>query len=306
MYLTPNLSLQVPEYGDDNIVPPVWMSYFDYTFGQIDTLLYAAGVHKTSTGADHSWLDQSLVKNSSPYFNEINAEQSSGTGYGLLKAWSYSSVWDSSAKLFFYRSRGTKAAKSALVNNDVLYAINVAGYTGSYYASGNCIQARVEGTPSGTTLPMRLLFFTTTTGGSNALALSLNNAQDALFQSRVYSSNLTGGATTLSVDASGYIIRTPSDSRYKDNVRDIDFAEEQLMALRPVSCEWNAKSGMGTGRSTHTFIAQEMETVVPEAVSKGNDGKYSKDDGPIVALLVKHVQNLTKRIEELEKLRGKK
>lgn len=114
----------------------------------------------------------------------------------------------------------------------------------------------------------------------------------------IFSNTLTGGATTLSVDASGNIIRTPSDPKMKENIRGISFAEDQLMAIQGISYEWKKESNMGSG-SKHGFNAESIEQVVPEAVSGG--GKYkSLDTTPIVALLVEQVKALTKRVRELE------
>ena len=49
------------------------------------------------------------------------------------------------------------------------------------------------------------------------------------------------------------------------------------------------------------LLAQEVEKIIPEAVSENKDGYKSLDYNAVVAVLVGQVNALTKRIEELEK-----
>ncbi|MFN3188533.1 MAG: tail fiber domain-containing protein [Candidatus Paceibacteria bacterium] len=86
----------------------------------------------------------------------------------------------------------------------------------------------------------------------------------------IYSSPLDGGATTLSADANGRIIRTPSDSTLKTNIKDINNAMDTILALRGVSFEWIDKDRFGN-MTEIGFIAQEVDTVLPELVRKGGE-----------------------------------
>ena len=104
-----------------------------------------------------------------------------------------------------------------------------------------------------------------------------------------------------------------SDERVKDNIVEIKNATDKLKDLRCVSFNWT----WDEDKTTHLgLLAQDVEKVFPEVVS----GDSSKDieevekDGLIekrnvmgveytalVPVLIKSVQELTKRIEELEK-----
>ncbi|MFN3188428.1 MAG: tail fiber domain-containing protein, partial [Candidatus Paceibacteria bacterium] len=86
----------------------------------------------------------------------------------------------------------------------------------------------------------------------------------------IRASNLSGGATTLSTDANGNIIRTPSDSTLKTNIKDINNAMDTILALRGVSFEWIDKDRFGN-MTEIGFIAQEVDTVLPELVRKGGE-----------------------------------
>jgi hypothetical protein len=106
----------------------------------------------------------------------------------------------------------------------------------------------------------------------------------------IQSTALLGGATTLSTDANGNIIRTPSDERLKMNVHDIDNALEKVLALRGVSYEWKDSERFGT-QTEIGFIAQEVDAVVPEVVRKG--GEYWSLNTPnLLAVVVGAIQEI--------------
>jgi len=108
--------------------------------------------------------------------------------------------------------------------------------------------------------------------------------------------NLVGGATTLSVDASGNIIRTGSDVNLKTNVENLQYGLETIMQLRPIIHNWVESANMGEGKSIG-FIAQEVETLIPEIVC---GIEYKSIDYPkMVAILTKAIQELSKQNEEL-------
>lgn len=75
---------------------------------------------------------------------------------------------DSSANVNWYRtlfvirrSRGTAASKTAVQNNDYLGSFRFHGYDGSTFQEAAGIDALVTGTPSTTSMPADLLFYTT-------------------------------------------------------------------------------------------------------------------------------------------------
>ena len=72
------------------------------------------------------------------------------------------------------------------------------------------------------------------------------------------------------------------------------------MAMKPVTHTW--KADPNTGETVHGFIAQEMQEIVPEAVSGDPDGEemMSMDYGRITPVLVAALQDAHKKIEALE------
>jgi hypothetical protein len=121
-------------------------------------------------------------------------------------------------------------------------------------------------------------------------------------------------APSVRLHVSGDIIANSiagsSDARFKTNVRSISSPLEKVKSLRGVYFNWDQKSFPNKDFSDKTelgFIAQEVENVLPEVVSKDNSPeeyrsvKYDK----VVALLVEAIKEQQKQIDSL-KLQVKK
>ena len=110
-----------------------------------------------------------------------------------------------------------------------------------------------------------------------------------------------GNSTKGSVDVStsGTTYNTTSDRRLKDNIKPIADATDKLMSMKPVTHTWIANP---EAPAVHGFIAQEMQEIVPEAVS-GEDGgeeMMSMDYGRITPVLVAALQDAMKEITALK------
>jgi hypothetical protein len=119
-----------------------------------------------------------------------------------------------------------------------------------------------------------------TTSTSSALAV----------EGSILSTTLLGGSTNVVTDANGVIIRDPSDVRLKESVTDIDNALELLTELRGVRYEWIDKERFGA-QTEIGFIAQEVDLVLPEVVSKGGD-YWSLNKSNMIAVVVEAVKEL--------------
>jgi hypothetical protein len=114
----------------------------------------------------------------------------------------------------------------------------------------------------------------------------------------IHAANLNGGATSLSTDASGNIIRTPSDARLKCQVASIDQPLEKVMQLHGVSYNFIDSDRFGSDRQMG-FLAQDLEKVVPETVSSGGEYK-SVNYQEITALLAEAMKAQQKIIDQLK------
>jgi len=114
-------------------------------------------------------------------------------------------------------------------------------------------------------------------------------------------------AGTLSANASGDIICTPSSQRFKNSITSLTVSTG-VLNLRPVSYRFNPNMNMGS--TTHLgFISEEVAAVNPAFATYDKDGKpYGVDTTAIVSALVSQIQaqqkqidSLTARVDALEK-----
>lgn len=100
-----------------------------------------------------------------------------------------------------------------------------------------------------------------------------------------------------------------SDRSLKKDVKPIRSALDKIVALRPVSWHWKAKSD---NRPRYGFIAQELEEVFPHLVTEEawrgddtvkGDGSIRKhiDAHSLLPYLVKAVQEMQQEIDDLKK-----
>jgi len=101
------------------------------------------------------------------------------------------------------------------------------------------------------------------------------------------------------IASGGTTYNTTSDRRLKDNIQPIADATDKLMAMKPVTHTWIADP---EADAVHGFIAQEMQEIVPEAISGDADSEemMSMDYGRITPVLVAALQEATNEIKALK------
>lgn len=113
------------------------------------------------------------------------------------------------------------------------------------------------------------------------------------------------------LDVNGYIQGwnvSPSDARWKTNVKTIHNALDSVLRLNGVSFEWKPDSEKHFPNGNHLgLIAQEVEKVLPEVITTDARGYRSVAYQEIVPVLVEAVKEQQKTIEiqqkELQRLR---
>ena len=106
------------------------------------------------------------------------------------------------------------------------------------------------------------------------------------------------GTQDLQVNANGDIVRNTSDARLKENVKTLEDATDMVKALNPVRYDW--KEEADRDGSDIGFIAQEVEEILPELVSTGDNDMKGIRYGNMVAVLTSSLQSALSRIEALE------
>ena len=94
---------------------------------------------------------------------------------------------------------------------------------------------------------------------------------------------------------------TSSDQRLKENIVDAPSASADIDAIQVRSFDWKADGE----HEKYGFIAQELNSIVPEAVSEmgmpnEEDPMLGVDSSKLVPMLVKEIQSLRARVAQLE------
>ena len=94
-----------------------------------------------------------------------------------------------------------------------------------------------------------------------------------------------------------YNVYIRSDKAYKENIKKIESATDKVNQINGYT--YNIKDSNDKTR-TVGVIAQEVEKILPEAVTMNDEGKRQVNYNGLIALLVNSVNELTARVKELE------
>lgn len=134
----------------------------------------------------------------------------------------------------------------------------------------------------------------------------------------------TGGISNNPGDFAGFFdgdlgttsvgLFVPSDSRLKKRIKDMEFAQKDLLKLKPKVYEYikSDKINLSQGQQ-FGFIAQELEEVFPELIKDVKKPVFDKDGNiseffeyksvnyiPLIAVLTASIQELSKEVENLK------
>ena len=89
---------------------------------------------------------------------------------------------------------------------------------------------------------------------------------------------------------------TLSDIAYKEDIQPIQNALNKILDMRGVSYKMK-----DTKRKSLGVIAQEIENILPETVSKNNNGSKTVSYNNIIAVLIEAIKELKEEIDRLKK-----
>ena len=117
---------------------------------------------------------------------------------------------------------------------------------------------------------------------------------------RAYGDIYGGGDVEVTGDVIAF--GSPSDKRYKENVKPIKNALDKVLELEGVSFDWKEKKGNLDIKEDIGFIAQDVQKVIPELVRENKDGKLSLRYQGVVPVLLEAIKDQQKQIDELKDL----
>ena len=213
-----------------------------------------------------------------------------------------------SGRLIFGKSRGTtNGAVTGVQSDDNLGSILFEGADGTDTTTAAAIDCAVDGTPGANDMPGKLVFSTTADGASTPTermridsAGSVVLASASAFVAAYIYNATTASPANVNVDASGFLRRSTSSIKYKENVQDATHGLTELLQLRSVT--YTGKSEADGATVFGGLIAEEVDAAgLSEFVQYAEDG--SPDAlayGNMVSLCVKAIQEQQAVIEELQ------
>mgnify|MGYP003635185718 CR=1 FL=1 len=112
---------------------------------------------------------------------------------------------------------------------------------------------------------------------------------------------LSQSNSSLSVKGDIIAYGSPSDERYKENIKPIESALDKVTKLQGVTFDWKKSDNLLDIKEDIGFIAQDVQKVVPELVRENEDGKLSLRYQGITPILLEAIKELKAEIEELKK-----
>jgi hypothetical protein len=124
------------------------------------------------------------------------------------------------------------------------------------------------------------------------------NASNSCFVGNIW--NQPGGSQAVYVNSDGKLGAQVSSRRFKDDIKPINQASEAIHRLRPVSFRYKAEveptRPVGFG-----LIAEEVEKINPDLVTRGGDGKVNSVRYDAVnAMLLNEFLKEHRKVEKLE------
>jgi hypothetical protein len=107
-----------------------------------------------------------------------------------------------------------------------------------------------------------------------------------------------GAVGSVQTNGTATTYNTTSDQRLKDNIVDAPSASDDIDAIQVRSFDWKVDGS----HQKYGMVAQELQNVAPEAVSAPEDPEemMGVDYSKLVPMLVKEIQALRTRVQELE------
>lgn len=141
----------------------------------------------------------------------------------------------------------------------------------------------------------------TAAGIDAAKSIAVAENQAEVYEAQASAATKGGAMSAISGIASAAIPLMMSDEGTKHTIDQIDDALETLRQLRPVTFYYKEEYSPAPERMHYGFIAQEYQTVMPDATYFDEAiGKMCIDTNELIALLVRANQQLESRVARLE------
>ena len=194
----------------------------------------------------------------------------------------------------FARDLGSNTLRWNNVFGNVGWFTDIRPYNGSTLngnfanLTGGCFQVGSAGATFGTGCTVAINNTTNSTANNNGALTVAGGA---------------GIASTLRVGGD-IVAFAGSDQRLKDDITNIADATHKVESLDGVNFKWNDKAPEWTNdledKQDVGLIAQQVQQIVPSAVTTRDDGYLAVDYKRVIPLLVESIKELSARVKQLE------
>jgi trimeric autotransporter adhesin len=135
---------------------------------------------------------------------------------------------------------------------------------------------------------------------SGNIGIGTNNTTNRLTVEHLSTDSIakfTGLSASCIIDTNLGALSCTSDQRLKKNINSLTNTADLINSLRPVTFQW--KQG-NTDSIRSGFIAQEVETIIPELVTTDKDGFKKLNTSGLIPYLTKAVQEQSGLVKSLE------
>jgi hypothetical protein len=236
-----------------------------------------------------------LEGNGSNRTGQVQFENAAGTYYTSIKA---PNTFGANQNIAYTLPNLQGAANSVLTNNG----------SGTLSWTTTSEPTEITGTTAVNTTtfantPYTFESTSATSGSGAPFATKVGSSAGSKHIAFYYQTTLAGSISQNGTNAVAY--NTSSDYRLKENVVDMTGAVDRLKQLKPSRFNFIAD---GPSRTVDGFLAHEVSSIVPEAVTGSKDAVDADnniipqgiDQSKLVPLLVGAIKELTARIEALE------
>jgi hypothetical protein len=255
----------------------------------IGTSSPTAKLHVYNSGSGDAACRVGNVQNG----NTTDVGKQGATGYGATgagEAFLYSgsnlSIMSDGGVIKF--SAGGNAERARIDSSGNL----LVGTTSAAYAAGERISVVAASTTNG-------MGIVVTGSGAKGIGIYNGNSSGATSGTMLEFQNSSSGIVgSVASNGTTTSYNVTSDARLKHDIVDAPAASSLIDALQVRSFKWNADDS----EYRYGFVAQELVTVAPEAVSQPADPEdmMGVDYSKLVPMLVKEIQSLRARVAQLE------
>ena len=140
----------------------------------------------------------------------------------------------------------------------------------------------------------------TSSTASIAGKIEYDHSSDTMEFRTAATTRMALNSSSLTVSGDVVAFGSPSDKRYKENIKPVTNALDKVSKLQGVTFDWKESESLLDIKEDIGFIAQDVQEVLPELVRENEDGKLSLRDKGIVPILVEAIKELKAEIEELK------